>query len=109
MCKYCGKKFLPQLGNKNWQIFCSIKCQKAEYYDRIRFDDGSGSKSNNRIARLELDKYTCRKCGEDNPIKLIVHHNKYPATVEELITLCRACHAYIHKKLKGKFYPADKT
>ena len=140
-CVRCKKVFLPNLGNKNSQIYCSAKCRiksnsekalvtgkkklyrkkykekhydevvrrESEYKERIRFADGTGSKSLNRTKRLKIDKYICRKCGEDNYKTLIVHHNKYPAKVKDLITLCRSCHLHIHQKLEGKFYLAYKT
>lgn len=45
----------------------------------------------------ERDNYTCQTCGSRE--KLIVHHkdwNKQNSKLNNLITLCRSCHAYIH-------------
>jgi len=83
-----------------------IKEVNSIYKDKIRFSDGSGSKSLNRKTTLERDNYICQMCGENECKKLIVHHNTYPANVDNLVTLCRSCHIRVHQYLDGKFYPA---
>ena len=65
-----------------------------------------------RKQRLELDNYTCQKCGFDGhdcPNKLQVHH-KVPLArggrnkLSNLITLCIKCHKKQHYKtlIKGR-------
>lgn len=121
--KYCsvscrdsfnGRRYQEDGRKKEWgeayreRNLEKLQARNIEYKDRIRFSDGSGSKSLNRKATLERDEYTCQRCMEDDYKKLIVHHNTYPATVEHLVTLCRSCHFKIHLKEGGKFYPAGK-
>lgn len=81
-----------------------LKLKNLEYKDRIRFSS-SESKSLNRKATLERDKFICQMCGENEYKKLIVHHNTYPANIDNLITLCRSCHIRVHQYLDGEFYP----
>lgn len=51
-----------------------------------------------RQERLEMDKYTCRRCG--SPYDTVVHHITYKnighEEMEDLITLCSWCHKRIH-------------
>lgn len=58
-----------------------------------------------RIARLEYDNFTCRSCGVTT--QLIVHHRErrksreepdITSTIDDLVTLCRACHARLHAR-----------
>jgi len=48
----------------------------------------------------ERDKYTCQKCGEkQGDSALCVHHIdgiKTNCNPENLISLCRRCHRYVH-------------
>lgn len=131
-CPNCEKIFLPDIKHK-YQKFCSNQCRDAvnnakkvetgmkkihaakyrrlhkgelrkkdnEYKDRTRFPNEEESKSGlNRLA-LQRDNHTCQRCDEKE--SLIVHHNRYPAKLEDLITLCRSCHFYIHLKEFGIF------
>lgn len=74
-----------------------------------------------RTAVSRRDKKTCRVCGLkgeygnpgwDIPGKLAVHHiiPNGPSTLENLITLCRYCHAAVHFLLyaagKWRYVPA---
>lgn len=99
-CAYCDEIFTKR---KLTSKYCSATCKNLAYKDRIRFTDGSESKSKNKRKRLEVDNYQCQRCYNEDT--LVVHHNKYPATIEHLVTLCRSCHAYIHKMDGGIFYP----
>lgn len=61
---------------------------------------------------LERDNYTCRCCGrtkDDANAHLSVHHREYTHLFHEsdnnyndLITLCRVCHLWIHKAPSNK-------
>lgn len=49
------------------------------------------------------DNWTCKICNKNN--NLVVHHideNKKNSKKENLITLCRQCHAKIHNTIKNK-------
>lgn len=57
------------------------------------------------IKALERDNYKCTDCGSENSI--IVHHKDESRkrgtktmnnSLENLVTLCRSCHADIHKQ-----------
>lgn len=74
----------------------------ALYKDKIRF-------SGNQLRALSRDNYTCQNCGYklvENPTKaeeLVVHHvdrsgqtSKPNNRIDNLQTLCRACHIRIH-------------
>jgi 5-methylcytosine-specific restriction endonuclease McrA len=56
-----------------------------------------------RQARLYLDKYRCRRCGEDKYLQ--VHHKTYERLGHEdmadLETLCRTCHRREHGKARA--------
>ena len=61
---------------------------------------------------LERDNYTCRCCGrtkDDENAHLSVHHREYTHlfhesdnNYEDLITLCKICHLWIHKAPSNK-------
>jgi 5-methylcytosine-specific restriction endonuclease McrA len=57
-----------------------------------------------REAALRRDSYQCQACGELDPTRIVVHHRK-PGTNElrHLITLCRRCHAKIHRTWRPPF------
>lgn len=59
-----------------------------------------------RDERMKLDNFECTECGARD--KLVVHHqirrenrNQRDAqsTIDDLITLCRACHINVHRQL----------
>jgi 5-methylcytosine-specific restriction endonuclease McrA len=57
-----------------------------------------------RLSIFQRDDFTCRFCG-DKDSELHVHHLAYGKTVwgvsdDDLITLCRGCHAAIESVLK---------
>lgn len=70
----------------------------AVYKDKMRFNG-------NRLRALNRDEFTCQICGAEHlRVRLIVHHKdgsgqstKPNNRIENLQTLCRACHARIHK------------
>lgn len=54
-----------------------------------------------RRRRLQLDGYQCQRCGTGT--NLVVHHISYahlgqPGEVEDLVTLCKACHSEVHEE-----------
>ena len=57
--------------------------------------------SNGRRRRLQLDGYQCQRCGTGT--NLVVHRISYahlgqPGEVDDLVTLCRACHSEVHEE-----------
>lgn len=52
-----------------------------------------------RKQRLVIDNYTCQMCGSQEPLE--VHHIHYRTfkqeSMDDLVSLCRKCHAYIHQ------------
>ena len=64
---------------------------------------------------LERDHYRCRVCGKGSEKRkkrkkasgLVVHHiiPDGPSTPDNLITLCRTCHMYVHRMLNMKGWP----
>lgn len=123
VCKKCGNAFRvpPSQGN---QKFCSMKCRANDpkSFDCIRgnrhYNWKGGTASKNQQLRrdskyrewrtrvFKRDNYKCHLCHEIGH-KLEAHHRKpwaiYPELrfdVENGITFCRKCHAYIHKWTK---------
>lgn len=112
LCVYC---YLNQYHN-NPRNIVRVKSQKKAYYlqkqkpqsqlkREIRYFD------NLRQTVLCRDNRICQKCGQTN--NLVVHHKdelgrgkKNPNNIlENLITLCRACHINAHRDsvLKNRF------
>jgi len=98
-CLNCGKLFLP---NKNGQKYCSLHCQKTYsnkmYKNNKRFN---GMK----YLVLKRDGYKCVKCGNEKGLN--VHHKdnsgqseKPNNNIDNLITLCNACHITEHETTK---------
>jgi len=130
LCLFCNKQFLPPLGNK-YAIYCSTNCRvKAnyrksvesgrkkinsakfrevhrleiqkhdeEYKARIRF--GTSSKTLNKEIVLKRDNKICRMCKRNSQV---IHHILYSGKPEDLVCLCRACHARIHQQIKQPPY-----
>lgn len=114
-----NKERLQEKSHENYQknkarynLMTTIWCKKhpllSRKYkrinkDRVRF-------GGYRELVLKRDNYQCQICGIDK--YLVVHHidgsgndretkigkNKANNTTENLITLCRGCHSYIHHK-----------
>lgn len=125
ICQYCGKEFFrvphPSEKEKCTREFCSPICRnKARKFREIpRIDYGKNWSSQNRKAR-KRDNNTCQICGAKNNRALgyiIDVHHKIPHRLfdnyeeanklENLICLCRQCHAKEDAKLRqqsrGKF------
>lgn len=73
------------------------------YKDKLRF-------SGNRLRALNRDNFTCADCAQGEPsVRLIVHHidfsgqsSKPNNRIENLETLCRACHIRKHTHVLNK-------
>ena len=58
-----------------------------------------------RPARLQRDGRRCRGCGSRH--RLCVHHRRYVNRLRWLVTVCRTCHARLHKRpVWSELYPA---
>lgn len=124
-CAYCGKWYSPtNLEIKNrcrglvttsggeGNIYCSESCKQAcPVFKKVSWPDGfkkASSREVNPYTRqlcFEKDGYTCQKCGANgSKIQLHCHHiktytlNKILGNdIDNVITLCKACHKTVHK------------
>lgn len=127
-CTYCGVWFIPTTAcargrvrgidnNDRSRLYCSDKCKKeCPIYRQIKNYRGQKN-SGPREVQPELrqlvfarDNYTCQKCGELGG-SLHCHHidpvKNNPiesADVDNCITLCKECHKWVHKNIKGCGY-----
>lgn len=126
-CLNCGNEFIAP-DKHSFTKFCSQKCRSRfyrvnnrdkilllkrknskkdsyitwkrkydkEYNDKIRF-------GGLRRSVMERDNFSCQDCGGEYPyVKIVVHHidfNPKNNTMDNLIVLCRACHARKHSTL----------
>ena len=81
LCCPCGEPVLYRRG------LCQT-CYNRRRRDRSRF-------AGKRERILERDHRTCRVCY--SPAPLVVHHRRPANVSSSLITLCRACHARLHR------------
>ena len=81
LCCPCGSPDLYRRG------FCK-GCYNRQRRDRSRF-------AGKRERILERDHRTCRVCLA--PAPLVVHHRRPSNRPAALITLCRGCHARLHR------------
>jgi hypothetical protein len=127
ICEYCKKEFTTDTKHK-YQKYCNYNCRNRfnstpekrkiwrknyrnnhlseikekdfEYKSRVRF--GAISKTLNRKTVDERDKRTCQLCKSTN--KIVIHHIRYSGKPEDLVSLCRSCHARIHKLILKEPY-----
>lgn len=81
LCCPCGSGDLYRRG------LCE-SCYNRGRRDRHRF-------AGKREGILSRDRHTCRVCY--SPAPLVVHHRTPSNRSSSLITLCRACHARLHR------------
>lgn len=122
-CLVCGVSFTPHIRNPH-QIYCSKPCTtrasnaravqsgrksingklyRERHPDRKKQQDrdylNNYRYGGNQIKVLERDDYTCQTCGSTKRNSLVVHHIDEVVentVMENLTTLCRACHAKHH-------------
>ena len=122
-CLVCNLEFTPHIRNP-YQVYCSKKC--GTFASNKRAVDSGRKSVNGKLYRerhperkkqqdkdylnnyryggnqykvLERDSYKCQTCGSSKRTSLVVHHIDEVienTTMENLITLCRACHAKHH-------------
>lgn len=81
LCCPCGSPDLYRRG------LCEA-CYNRGRRDRARFGGG-------RERVLARDRHLCRVCHA--PAPLVVHHRRPSNVSSALITLCRGCHARLHR------------
>ena len=89
-CVVCGKEYVPYKNATETQKYCSKEC-------RDRLDKNGRRFSGKREYIFRRDGYICAVCSSGN--NLVVHHkdaDKFNNNENNLITLCRSCHAKIH-------------
>ena len=108
ICKTCGKIFIRERSGNHIYQFCSGSC-RSKYYKGIlssNWQDGIsfepyGIEFDETLKEQirKRDNYTCQECDktqEELDRKLDVHHidyNKKNNKSENLISLCKSCHA----------------
>ena len=89
-------KHRPSEPDSDEVLLFSFRQNKRAYLKSVFWDI-------NRLARLELDNYTCQSCGITG-VSLHVHHLKdYDKLGDEdinsLVSLCSDCHTFQHEQL----------
>lgn len=74
--------------------------KKLNYYEYMA-SEAWGEK---RFQRMKADGFKCARCGSESSLQ--VHHLTYERLghedMDDLITLCKSCHAKSHKKVKPR-------
>ena len=122
-CSYCGKWFEPSrkdiVRKIQWSknhcgdlnLYCSDACkEECPVYRRTLYPKGFKRASSREVSPdlrqmcLERDGWECQRCGKTEP-PLHCHHidgavqNKIISNdLENVITLCKACHKEVHKQ-----------
>lgn len=121
-CEYCGEIFLTD-SSHIYKKYCNWRCrnenfkkqnpikikeykrrEKIKHAERYRLINGLYKDriryGGNRRKVMERDNFSCVTCKRKYPnVNLVVHHideNKKNNKLDNLITLCRACHARLH-------------
>jgi len=67
--------------------------KRSEYHEYLQSEEWKKI----RIERLEHDEYVCQLCGEEaNTAHHLNYENIYHETIEDLVSVCKPCHDYIH-------------
>ena len=89
------KLIIPESELSQLEKYRKSSCERVKYADYIQ------SESWRRVRRLALkrDGYVCQQCGTGKNLE--VHHINYEhlgqeGELEDVITLCRKCHAKVH-------------
>jgi hypothetical protein len=122
-CSYCGKWFEPtrkylfavmnrfRYNSGDLNFYCSAGCKKAcPVFWQRKYPKGFKRASSREVSPdlrqmcLERDGWECQRCGKTEP-PLHCHHidgavqNKIISNdLENVITLCKACHKEVHKQ-----------
>lgn len=115
-----NKKYMKLYGIK-WRSNnrCKVKKDKDDYYKNNKISISKSSKirrdeqyfGGNREKALERDMFSCVLCGlNHHEDSLVVHHKdlsggrgiKTNNSMRNLMTLCRSCHAGLHRRISKK-------
>lgn len=117
-CAFCGKTIRIKKACLKPRNYCSPKCQHLYQSKYLRgtnhprwtgthYQDRGHTWPQARHQTLKRDNKTCQNCGTKS--KIVVHH-KIPIRkfqdpndanyLDNLVTLCRACHAKIEPPIK---------
>lgn len=128
ICALCKKRFVPSVNavrnrvrslkgtsSGECRIYCSKECkEECSIFNRSTYPKNHNPSNASREVqpelremRLEIDNYTCQKCGKhQNELKdgLQCHHVEgirwdpiESADLDKCITVCKECHKKIHK------------
>ena len=113
-CQQCGSAFQIRLGRGGTGQFCSVTCTAAWRGARMRKENHPnwrGGASHRTYAERKAIKQAierdgaCVKCGATKQLQghHVLHKSTHPNKAEDLdniVTLCAACHAIEHPKLR---------
>src|SRR5579875_205789 len=90
----CGSERITSSG------LCS-SCSAAQSHSRRKFDG-------QREAVLRRDDRQCQLCGEREAEQIVVHHRRPGHTsMRWKVTLCRGCHAKVHRTKYPRWWMAS--
>jgi DNA-directed RNA polymerase subunit RPC12/RpoP len=104
-CNNCGQKWLGKSPyQRHRRPFCpSCGDCNVHVYDWL-IDKEKWSKIRKEV--IERDNSVCQRCNRKIEMRPVVHHLYYSSdyyNLNNLITLCKFCHSYIHKGILEKF------
>jgi 5-methylcytosine-specific restriction endonuclease McrA len=100
------------------RIYCSLACKQAcpSYKQKTKWKSNKSATSREvnayfRQLVLKKDNWTCQRCSKGTEAELHVHHiegvtqNPHLANdLENGITLCKACHRFVHTQDGCKYH-----
>ena len=125
-CLYCGKWFVPTMGQASRRVqhinkdtnkfYCSPGCKdecpsyRRKFYYKGR-ENIASRELQPELRRLvfKRDNYTCQRCGSKDHlhchhIEPVISNPIESADVDQGITFCKTCHEWIHKYIPGCNY-----
>ena len=133
-CTYCGRWFGPSYqqvtqrirvlyGQKGAagesRLYCSQNCKKScPTFRKISWPEGYKPATSREVQpqlrqmRLEIDDYTCQKCGKTiDEAELHCHHYTgtmqnpiESADLDNTITVCKKCHKWVHTQEGCRYF-----
>ena len=124
LCKYCGKYFIPKndivdrrvsvlngYASGDQYLYCSENCKlSCPIFGQVKYPKGFKKQSSREVNPLirqmcfERDNWECQICGKStDEVQLHCHHiegytqnPRLGNDIENVITLCKDCHKYVH-------------
>jgi len=127
LCNHCKKRFIPDINSVRnrarslkgtsdgeCRLYCSEECKiKCSVFNRSKYSKENTPNHSREVQpelrqmRLEIDNYTCQRCGkhqDELETGLHCHHIEgirweplESADLDKVITLCKDCHDKVHK------------